>query len=84
FSLEALKEMVRKKLPETVYRCKGVIYAVDEPERRAVLQVVGRRADVTWLDEWNGRPPRTQIVAIGTPKSVDPEALKEHFDTCLC
>ncbi|MHC4648570.1 MAG: CobW family GTP-binding protein [Planctomycetota bacterium] len=65
FSLEALKEMVRKKLPETVYRCKGVIYAVDEPERRAVLQVVGRRADVTLLDEWNGRPPRTRIVAIG-------------------
>ncbi|MHC4336029.1 MAG: CobW family GTP-binding protein [Planctomycetota bacterium] len=84
FSLEALKEMVRKKLPETVYRCKGVIYAVDEPERRAVLQVVGRRADVTLLDEWNGRPPRTRIVAIGIPKSMDAQVLKEHFDTCLC
>jgi G3E family GTPase len=83
FSLGALKEMVRKKLPETVYRCKGVIYAVDEPERRAVLQVVGRRADVTLLDEWNGRPPRTRIVAIGTPRSIDAEALKEQFDTCL-
>jgi G3E family GTPase len=84
FSLEALKEMIRKKLPGTVYRCKGVIYAVDEPERRAVLQVVGRRADVTLLDEWNGRPPRTRIIAIGTPKSIDAKALKEQFDTCLC
>jgi hypothetical protein len=61
-----------------------VIYASDEPERRAVLQVVGRRTDVTWLDAWNGRPPRTQIVAIGTPRSIDAEALKRHFDTCLC
>jgi G3E family GTPase len=84
FSLEALKEMVRKKLPETVYRCKGVIYSADEPERRAVLQVVGRRADVTLLDEWNGSPPRTRIVAIGTPESIDAEALKQQFDTCLC
>ena len=78
-----LKEMIRKKLPETVYRCKGVIYTADEPERRAVLQVVGRRADVTLLDEWNGRPARTRIVAIGTPKSIDPEVLKEQFDACL-
>ncbi len=84
FSLKALKEMIRKKLPETVYRCKGVIYVVNEPERRAVLQVVGRRADVTLLDKWNGRPPRTRIVAIGTPRSIDAEALKEQFDTCLC
>ena len=83
FSLEALKEMIRKELLETVYRCKGVIYVSDEPERRMVLQVVGRRADVTVLDEWNGRPPRTRIVAIGTPRSIDPEVLKAQFDRCL-
>jgi G3E family GTPase len=76
--------MVRKKLPETVYRCKGVIYAVDVPKQRAVLQVVGRRADVTVLDEWNDRSPRRRIVAIGTPRSIDGEALKEQFDTRLC
>jgi len=76
--------MVRKKLPGTVYRCKGVIYALEEPKRRAVLQVVGRQADVALLDEWNGRPPRTQIVAIGAPRGIDPEALKEQFDACLC
>jgi G3E family GTPase len=84
FSLEALREMIRKELPATVYRCKGVIYAADEPERRAVLQVVGRRADVTLQGEWNGRPPRTRIVAIGTPSGVDAAALKDQFDTCLC
>ena len=83
FSLDALREMVRKELPGTLYRCKGVVYAADAPERRAVLQVVGRRADVALLDEWNDRRPRTQIVAIGAPGSIDAEALRVRFDACV-
>ena len=84
FSLEALKEMVKRKLPASVYRCKGVVYTADAPEHRAVLQVVGRRTDVTLLDEWNGRTPRTRIVAIGVAGGIDGEALREQFDSCLC
>jgi G3E family GTPase len=38
-SLEALREMA-KKLAGNIYSCKGVVYAADAPERRAVLQVV--------------------------------------------
>src|SRR5579864_5502683 len=41
-ALETLRETLRK-LPGTVYRAKGVIYNSDVPQRRAVLQVVGRR-----------------------------------------
>jgi len=82
-SLEALTQMVKKRLPGNIYRCKGVVYAAENPERRAILQVVGRRSDVALGEEWNGGAPRTQIVAIGAPGSIDPEALTHQFDSCL-
>jgi len=82
-SLEALEEFVRERLPGCVYRCKGVIYSVEEPQRRAVLQVVGRRTDVMLLDQWGDRTPRTQIVAIAANKSIDADSLRAEFDACL-
>ncbi len=50
-SLEALRESA-KRLPANVYRCKGVVHTVDAPERRVILQVVGRRVDITLWHEW--------------------------------
>jgi G3E family GTPase len=49
-SLEALREAA-SRLPADIYRAKGVIYAADAPKRRAVLQVVGRRVDISLEDE---------------------------------
>ena len=83
FSIEALREMVRRALPASIYRCKGIVYVADAPERRAVLQAVGRRVEVSLLDEWNGRKPRTQIIAIGAPGSIDAEDLRGRFDACI-
>ena len=82
-SLEALNQMIKTKLPGTIYRCKGIIYAAEAPERRAILQVVGRRADVTLEDEWGDRRPRTQIVAIGAPGGFDNEELQAYFASCI-
>src|SRR5271157_5634425 len=76
--LEALRQTMRK-LPGTVYRAKGVIYSADEPERRAVLQVVGRRVDISLQDEWGERTPRTQIVVIGAVNGLDPARLNQQF-----
>ena len=78
-SLEALRETVRK-LPGTVYRAKGVVYTTDAPQRRAVLQVVGRRVDISLEDEWGGRTPHTQIVVIGAINSLDPVMLGHQFN----
>ncbi|MFI5396829.1 MAG: CobW family GTP-binding protein [Candidatus Binatia bacterium] len=80
--LEALRETV-SRLPADIYRAKGVIYTADAPERRAVLQVVGRRVDISLEDEWGARPARTQIVAIGSPQAIDKEALRDQFERCL-
>jgi G3E family GTPase len=82
FPLEALREAA-SKLPATIYRAKGVIYTADAPNRRAVLQVVGRRVDISLAGEWGGQTPRTQIVAIGMAGAIDGAALRAAFEPCL-
>jgi G3E family GTPase len=81
-ALEALRETMRK-LPGTVYRAKGVIYTTDAPKRRAVLQVVGRRVDISLQEEWGQRAPRTQIVVIGAAGSIDASLLEKTFASCI-
>ena len=82
-SMPLLQRMVRKKLPASVYRCKGILYADDNPGKRIALQIVGRRTEIYELDEWAERRPLTKIVAIGSHDEIDPEALTELFDSCL-
>jgi len=48
-----------------------------------VLQTVGRRVDVALRDQWGERTPRTQIVAIGAPGSINSELLTEQFEACI-
>jgi G3E family GTPase len=81
-ALEPLRETLRK-LPGTVYRAKGVVYSTDSPQRRAVLQVVGRRVDISIQEEWGRRTPRTQIVAIGAAGSIDASLLEKTFASCI-
>jgi G3E family GTPase len=81
-ALEALREALRK-LPGTVYRAKGVIYTTDAPQQRAVLQVVGRRVDISIQDRWGQRTPRTQIVAIGAVGSIGADLLEITFASSI-
>jgi G3E family GTPase len=82
-ALEALRETMRK-LPGSVYRAKGVVYTTDAPQRRAVLQVVGRRVDISIQEEWGERAPRTQIVAIGAAGSIDASLMEKTLASCIC
>ncbi len=81
FSLEALRQMVRRELPASIYRCKGIVYVADSPDKRLTLQAVGRRTEISELDDWGERTPRTQIVAIGS--SIDAQELSRKFDACI-
>jgi G3E family GTPase len=81
-SLEALGE-VASRLPATVYRAKGVIYTSDSPDRRAVLQVVGKRVDLTLDDAWGARERRTRIVLIATAGGIDAQDLQARFLSCV-
>ncbi|WP_260686179.1 CobW family GTP-binding protein [Rhizobium leguminosarum] len=80
-SLEAIRETARK-LPAGIYRCKGIVHTAEEPTRRVILQVVGKRVDIAVGHEWNGREPRTRIVAIGAHDGVDGAMLHALFDRC--
>jgi G3E family GTPase len=80
--LDALQETMRK-LPGNIYRAKGVVYCTDVPGRRAVLQVVGRRVDISFQDEWGERAPRTRIVAIGAPGAIEASLLEQAVSSCV-
>ena len=81
-SLDVLRKEAAK-LPAGVYRAKGVIAASEAPERRAVLQVVGKRVDVSFDGDWDGHRPTTRIVAIGAAGTIEPGGLEKHFAGCL-
>ena len=75
--------MVKRELPASIYRCKGVIQVSEHPDRRAVLQCVGRRTDVTLDAAWGDHEAKTQIVAIGVPNELDADRLQFLFDGCI-
>ena len=82
-SLDRLRK-VAAKLPADIYRAKGVASpSAEAPERRAVLQVVGKRVDVALDGEWGQQPPRTRIVAIGAAGAIAQGDLEKHFAACL-
>ncbi|HEX5019842.1 MAG TPA: GTP-binding protein, partial [Candidatus Binatia bacterium] len=81
FSLEPVRQAA-SRLPAEIYRAKGVIFTTDVPDRRAVLQVVGRRVDIALQDEWGDRPRRTHIIAIGAPGAIDDDAFRARFQQC--
>lgn len=82
-SYRALRRMVQS-LPQSVYRAKGIFFLADYPERKGVLQVVGKRVSLTFMgDEWNDESPCSQMVVIGAAGGVDAESLNKQMEACL-
>lgn len=71
-----------QRLPETIIRGKGILALAESPERRTVVQLVGRRASFARGEPWGDEAPRTQIVLIGAPSSLDDHTLQQWFDSC--
>lgn len=82
FTMSSLRTLV-EKLPNTVYRAKGVVYLQDYPEARFVVQVVGRRASLMMDKEWGLLAPTTQMVFIGGQGGIDTEQLNALLDEAL-
>ncbi len=80
--LKTLRKTV-EALPVTIFRAKGIAYLVDVPDRRCVLQVVGRRVSLTMGEPWGDTPPYTQIVVIGSHGGVDADDLRQRFEGTL-
>ena len=75
--------MVRRELPASVHRCKGIIYAADYPRKRIALQIVERRTEISVFDYWGERIPRMQIVVIRSASEIEPDRLIIPFEGCI-
>ena len=83
FSRKALERMIKRELPGNIYRCKGFVQLADDPDHRYVLQVVGRRIELTLDQAWGDATPRTRLVAIAHGATLNGDHLTELFGTCL-
>jgi G3E family GTPase len=70
-------------LPDTVYRCKGIVYLEELPAYRYVLQMVGKRYHLEETGRWGSELPRSEIVLIGGRDGIDGEKLQRAFDACV-
>jgi G3E family GTPase len=69
-------------LPSTVFRAKGFVYSMQEPQTRMVVQVVGRRATITATRPWGDDKPQTRLVFISELGTVNYPVLKKVLDRC--
>jgi G3E family GTPase len=67
-------------LPSTVFRMKGFVHTVEEPGRRTVVQLVGRRATITQSSAWGAEEPRTRLVFISRSDTVNYAAIEQALD----
>lgn len=82
FHFKSLQKAVNS-LPLSVFRAKGVLYLNEAPDRRCILQVVGKRARLIVSDGWGEQPPHSDIVLIGSGDSFSADALHALFEACL-
>ncbi|MCU0482239.1 MAG: GTP-binding protein [Anaerolineae bacterium] len=81
-SLRAVRRLV-DSLPKTVYRAKGFLYLLDDPDTMGILQVVGKRASITWGRKWGDATPISQIVVIAEHGGIDPHMFQAQFDATI-
>ena len=71
-----------KTLPATIYRAKGFVYLADDPGRKGVVHVAGKRARLMAGEPWGDETPGTQLVFIGEEGGIDSCELQSRFDAC--
>lgn len=72
-----------KTLPISVYRGKGILYLNEVPNKRVVLQMVGKRVTLSKGEPWHNTPKNSQIVLIADNQTLDTRSLKERFQSCI-
>ncbi len=68
-------------LPVTIFRAKGFVQLKEAPERKAVVHIVGKRAQLSFSGAWGEKQPHTQLVFIGTQGGVNAEKLTLLLDS---
>lgn len=78
-TLEALFEA----RPASLHRAKGILFLIDDPTRRYVLQFAGDRLTVEPGKAWGSDRPQTQLVIIGPKADPDFEAWSKRIAAVL-
>lgn len=81
-SRRSLERMIKRELPATIYRCKGIVHLADDPEHRYLLQVVGRRVDLAKDRPWGSDQPQNRVVAISHRSALDAHQISDWFNSC--
>ena len=77
-----LIQQLLSHLPSTLFRIKGFVHAVEEPQSRMVLQLVGRRATISPTRSWGDETPQTRLVFIGRHETVNFAAIEKALKNC--
>lgn len=78
--LRAFRRALDRMSPD-IYRLKGFLHVADDPERRLLVQMVGRRGSIEPLNPWAG-PAGTALVAIARKGALSQSDLAEIFEAC--
>ncbi len=71
-----------KTLPLTIFRGKGILCLKEVPDKRVVVQMVGKRVTLSLGELWRDGAPGSRIVVISDQGDLDAEELSERFEAC--
>lgn len=77
----ALRRVI-ENLDPSIYRVKGIVQLAGEPQHRAILHAVGRRAELRLDVAWGERTPATTLVFIARGHDFDRDALATRLAAC--
>ena len=69
------------KLPGQIFRAKGFVHAMEDPNTRLLVQVVGARAELRAEGPWE-TSPRTELVFLGREHTLPVDDLQQLLDGC--
>jgi G3E family GTPase len=81
-SLPKLRSLI-EKLPETIYRLKGIVYLEEMPSHQVEIQTVGKRFNMGDTELWGDKLRRSEIVIIASKNGIDQDTLQRAFDDCI-
>ncbi len=65
-----------------IFRAKGFVHLQEFRERRGLLQMVGKRVQITVDEPWGAESPRTALVFSGEAGVTGPARLQAMVEAC--
>lgn len=81
-ALEPLYQLLQR-LPPEVFRAKGILNLAEVPNRRVVLQVVGKRVQLSKGPQWTQETPVSRLVMLGLGRDLDLAPIAAGLEQCL-